>query len=84
MRQRLRIVYVDHVAQLYGGELALARLLAALPGVDVRVILAEDGPLRAMLAEHGATGEVLPLDPRAGELRRGDVGSSVATVRRQH
>lgn len=79
--ERLRIVYVDHVAQLSGGELALARLLAALPEVDAHVILAEDGPLRAMLAEGGATVEVLPLDARAGELRRGDVGTGGATVR---
>lgn len=79
--ERLRIVYVDHVAQLSGGELALARLLAALPEVDAHVLLAEDGPLRGMLADGGATVEVLALDPRAGKLRRGDVGSGVATVR---
>lgn len=78
---RLRIVYLDHVAKLSGGELALSRLLAALPEVDAHVILAEDGPLRGRLEQAGCTVEVLPRDPRAGELRRGEVGSGVATVR---
>jgi glycosyltransferase involved in cell wall biosynthesis len=78
---RLRIVYLDHVAKLSGGELALSRLLAALPDVDAHVILAEDGPLRGRLEQAGCTVEVLALDPRAGELRRGEVGTGLATVR---
>ena len=41
----LRVVYLDHVAQISGGEIALVRLIDSLDGVDAHVILAEDGPL---------------------------------------
>jgi glycosyltransferase involved in cell wall biosynthesis len=74
-RRRLRVVYVDHVARLSGGELALLRLIEALPDVEAHVILGEDGPLRAALERAGATVEVLPLDPRARDVRRGQVGT---------
>lgn len=66
---RLRVVYLDHVARLSGGELALARLLDALD-VDATVVLAEDGPLVARLQASGATVEVLPLTARVRDLRR--------------
>ena len=69
---RLRVVYLDHVARLSGGELALARLLDALD-VDATVVLAEDGPLVARLQASGATVEVLPLAPRVRDLRRHQV-----------
>jgi glycosyltransferase involved in cell wall biosynthesis len=78
--ERLKVAYVDHVARLSGGEVALARLIAALPEVHAHVILAEDGPLRAELERAGATVEVLPLDPRTRDVRRADVGAS-GTVR---
>lgn len=67
--RRLRVVYLDHVARLSGGELALARLLDALD-VDATVILAEDGPLVGRLRAGGARVEVLPLAARVRELRR--------------
>lgn len=69
---RLKVVYLDHVARMSGGELALLRLIKALPDVDAHVILAEDGPLRAALGAAGATVEILPLDSGARDLRRND------------
>jgi glycosyltransferase involved in cell wall biosynthesis len=59
-----------------GGELALLRLIQALPDVDAHVILAEDGPLRPALEDAGATVEVLSLDPRTRDLRRDQVAAA--------
>ena len=39
-RRKIRVVYVGHVAQLSGGEIALMRLIDALDEVDAHVILA--------------------------------------------
>lgn len=69
-RRPLRIVYLDHVARLSGGELALLRLLRAQTGVEAHVILAEDGPLADRLRESGISVEVLPIPRRTGELRK--------------
>jgi glycosyltransferase involved in cell wall biosynthesis len=77
----LRVVYLDHVARMSGGELALLRLIEAMPDVEAHVILGEDGPLRAALVEAGATVEVLELDTGARDVRRGDVGAGLGTVR---
>jgi glycosyltransferase involved in cell wall biosynthesis len=71
--QKLRVVYVGHVAQPSGGEIAMARLIAALPDVEAHVILAEDGPLVARLLAAGVSVEVLPLRERTRELRKGSV-----------
>ncbi len=49
-RRPLRVVYVDHCAQLSGGELALLRLLTALEHVDAHVVLGEHGPPRSTVA----------------------------------
>lgn len=68
--QRFSVVYLDHCAQLSGGELALARLLAYLPDVDRHVILAEDGPLAGRLRSAGATVEVLRMPERSRALPR--------------
>jgi glycosyltransferase involved in cell wall biosynthesis len=73
---QLKVVYLDHVARMSGGEVALARLISALPDVDAHVILAEDGPLRPVLERTGATVEVLPLDPRTRDARRAEVGTA--------
>ena len=72
-RGDLRVVVVGHTAVLSGGELAIVRLIEAMPGVKVHAILAEDGPLVRLLEEAGASVEVLPLHDRARDLRRGDV-----------
>ncbi len=52
--RRLRVVFVDHVARLSGGEIAMLRLLPALAEhVDVHVVLGEDGPLVQRLRDAG-------------------------------
>ncbi|HEY5198274.1 MAG TPA: glycosyltransferase [Solirubrobacteraceae bacterium] len=72
--RRMRVVYLDHVAQLSGGELALLHLLPHLSRVDPHVILAEDGPLAQELVHGGISTEVFPMSERARGLRKGDVG----------
>ncbi len=72
----LRVVYVDHCAQLSGGELALVRLIGAVRaqrGVEAHVLLGEDGPLVDRLRSVGAVVEVLPLDRRVGSVSRAQV-----------
>ncbi len=73
LESRLRVVYLDHVAQLSGGELALLRLLPALTGVEPHVILAEDGPLVDELVLAGISAEVMPMGERGRGLRKGNV-----------
>ena len=68
-----RVVILDHVARLSGGEIALLRLLPHLEGVEPHVILGEDGPLAARLQQAGISVEVLPLaagGPRPAPRRR--------------
>ena len=70
----IRVVYLDHIARLSGGEIALLRLLPALAGaVDAHVILGEDGPLVERLRAVGVSVEVLPMAPRVRDLRRDQV-----------
>jgi glycosyltransferase involved in cell wall biosynthesis len=71
--ERLRVVYLDHVARLSGGEIALLRLLPHLRRVNAHVILGEEGPLAARLAQAGISVEVLPIASAARELRRDTV-----------
>jgi glycosyltransferase involved in cell wall biosynthesis len=80
--RRVRVVFLDHVARLSGGEIALARVLPALiaSGVDAHVILGEHGPLAARLAQAGATVEVLAMDEALRDTRRTEVGLA-ATAR---
>jgi len=69
-----RVVYVDHVARLSGGEIALVRALAALGSqVDPHVILGEHGPLVERLRETGVSVEVLPMPAAAREVRKDSV-----------
>ena len=69
--RRLRVVFVDHVARLSGGEIALLRLLPALmTEIDVHVVLGEDGPLVERLRAKGISVEVLPLAPATRDLRK--------------
>ena len=72
-RSRLTVAFVDHCAELSGGELALVRLLSRLD-VDAHVYLAADGPLRARLEAVGATVHVLPLSHSVRSVRRNEVG----------
>jgi glycosyltransferase involved in cell wall biosynthesis len=69
-----KVLFVDHIARLSGGEIALVRLISALHGsVDAHVILGEEGPLIDRLEAEGARVEVLPLNLRVRDLRRGSV-----------
>ena len=65
------VVFLDHSAQLSGGELAMARMVSAL---DDRwrphVILAEPGPLEQELEARDISFEVVPLAPRTRKLTR--------------
>ncbi len=79
--RRPRVVYLDHVARLSGGEIALLRLLPHLDRSDVHVVLAEDGPLAKRLAESGVSAEVLPLASSARDLRRERVRAGGASPR---
>jgi glycosyltransferase involved in cell wall biosynthesis len=68
--RRLRVVYVDHVARLSGGEIAILRLLPYLEGVNAHVVLGEDGLLAERLTQAGISVEVLALNESTRDLRR--------------
>lgn len=78
MSRPVRVVVLDHTAQLGGAELALVRLCAALDPARVRVIavLFADGPLAGRLAQAGVDVRILPLDRRLGAADRHAVGGS--------
>ena len=70
---RARVVYLDHVANWSGGEIALARLLPALAGaIEPIVILADDGPLCGHLRDLGIAVEVVPMGRSLRDLRRSE------------
>jgi glycosyltransferase involved in cell wall biosynthesis len=79
-RRRVRVVVLDHTAQRGGAELALVRLLDALPAeaVDVHVVLLADGPMVSLLREHGHSVGVLPLDPGVVSASRSSSGRTAA------
>ncbi|HYM54960.1 MAG TPA: glycosyltransferase, partial [Solirubrobacteraceae bacterium] len=77
--ERLRVVYLDHVARLSGGEIALLRVLPHLQRVNAHVILGEDGPFAARLLRAGISVEVLPIDAAARELRKEAVRMGAAS-----
>lgn len=80
----LRVVVLDHTAQLGGAELALLRTCRALDParVAVTVVLFAEGPLVARLREAGVAVRVLPLDPRIAQTDRAAAGRSVAAAAR--
>jgi glycosyltransferase involved in cell wall biosynthesis len=71
--ERLRVVYLDHVARLSGGEIALMRLLTHFQNVNPHMILGEDGPLAERLQQAGVSVEVLPIAASARDARRDTV-----------
>lgn len=72
-RTPLRVLYLDHCAQLSGGEIALLRLLmAAGRDVDAHVVLGEQGPLREALEGVGVRVTVLAM-PASADVRKEDV-----------
>ena len=75
----MRVVYLDHVAQLSGGEIALLRLIPHLTEVQPHVILAEDGPLAGELANAGISCEVLTMKERTRAMRKS--GITVRSIR---
>jgi glycosyltransferase involved in cell wall biosynthesis len=78
--RRLKVVYLDHVSQLSGGEIALVRLLPHLDRVNPHVILAEDGPLVGALHQAGISTEVLPFHESARDLRKESVHHAGVTA----
>lgn len=79
----IRILFLDHTAQLGGGELAL---LAVAGGLDrsrfhPAVLLFADGPLAGALRDTGVAVEVLPLADAVRGAGRGSLGvGSLAKV----
>jgi glycosyltransferase involved in cell wall biosynthesis len=70
-QRKLRVVFIDHVARLSGGEIALLRVLPTLKEyVDVHVLLGEDGPLVDRLRQAGIATEVMNLSPRVRDVRK--------------
>jgi len=72
----IRVLYLDHTARLSGGELALARLLAALDRrrVEPIVMLAEEGPLQQLLERQSIETHVLPLPGKLRNVRKDSLG----------
>lgn len=84
-QERPRIAFVDHIAQISGGEIALIRLVEGLGDrVEAHVILGEDGPLGPALEQAGATVHVLPMleslrDTRKETIKPGALGVAAVT-----
>jgi len=77
----LRVLVLDHTAELGGAELALVRVCEALgPEVDVRVLLFADGPLRARLEGLGVRVDVVPLAPSVATADRARAGRLSAST----
>lgn len=79
MTRPVRVVVLDHTAELGGAELALVRLCAALDParVQVVVVLFAEGPLVARLRAAGADVRVLPLARSIATTDRHAAGRSV-------
>ena len=73
-----RILFVDHTAQMSGGEIALLNLVRHLDRTRYEpvVLLLADGPLRGELAAAGVDVHVVPLGDRAGSVRKETLGLS--------
>jgi glycosyltransferase involved in cell wall biosynthesis len=76
------VVVIDHTAQLGGGELAMARLVAAVDPerFDVRVLLLSDGPLCEVLRRDGTPFAVIPASETLTGAARDAVTSSLAAT----
>ena len=63
-------MFLGHTAQLSGGELALLRVIPEFSGIQMHVILAQDGPLADLLESVGASVEILPMGEHIRDLRK--------------
>lgn len=80
---RLTVMYVDHTAQLSGGEIALCRLLSALREyINPIVVLGEHGPLEGELRSQGIEVITLPLEDQTRTLRKDTIRGPVAALKR--
>ncbi|MDQ2686756.1 MAG: glycosyltransferase family 4 protein [Armatimonadota bacterium] len=72
------ILFLDHTAQMGGGEVALFNLVTALDSERFTpvVLLASDGPLVERLRGTGVETHLLPLDPSVVGARKGGLGAS--------
>ena len=73
---RRRILFVNHTAQMGGGEVALLNIVRHLDRsrFDPVVILFADGPLADRLAEAGVDARVVPLAGSVVNARKGVLG----------
>lgn len=80
--RRLRVMSIGHCAELSGAELALARVAPALRrrGIDLLVVLGEDGPLRERLSGTRVAIEPLPEPLRRSRRSGGRAVLSLGTV----
>lgn len=77
------VVVLDHTAARGGAELALVRLLNAMPPEwAVRVILFSEGPLKDDLRAAGHTVEVLPMAGDLAATGRHEAGRGIGTLSR--
>ena len=65
-----RVLFVDHVGVLGGGELSLFDIAVHF-GEDCGVVLFDDGPFRHKLEKAKVTVEVLPMAPAIADVKRG-------------
>ncbi len=72
----ISVLFVDHTAQLGGGEIALRNLVDALDADRVKaiVLLCATGPLVEQLRKSNHAVHVLPLSPRISQTRKESVG----------
>lgn len=75
-----RVLLVDHSAARSGGEIAAARLVAALPDTNLHAVLFEAGPFESLLGGAGASAEVRPLGA-AGRVDRHEAARPLSFVR---
>lgn len=80
----MRVLFVSHIAELSGGEIALLRLLKALEltQIEPRVVLGANGPLVEALRSEGITVEVLPLSVELKDYRKERVTTPLSVARR--
>ena len=64
------VVLSSHSAQLAGGEIAMARVAAALRRYQPHVLLGEDGPIAELLRRDNITVEVVPMSEELRTLGR--------------